>query len=89
MRHTILLAVAILAAATVSAQEKKGEIYMAANAHLDTQWNWTVQQTIGEYLPNTLFQNFRLMEEFPDYKFSFEGAYRRPQRFWGKTSGPS
>ena len=76
MRHTILLAVAILAAATVSAQEKKGEIYMAANAHLDTQWNWTVQQTIGEYLPNTLFQNFRLMEEFPDYKFSFEGAVK-------------
>lgn len=76
MKKTILLAAAVLIAALAGAQEKKGEIYMAANAHLDTQWNWTVQQTIGEYLPNTLYQNFRLMEEFPDYKFSFEGAVK-------------
>ena len=76
MKKTILLAAAVLIAALAGAQEKKGEIYMAANAHLDTQWNWTVQQTIGKYLPNTLYQNFRLMEEFPDYKFSFEGAVK-------------
>ncbi len=76
MKKTILLAAAVLIAALAGAQEKKGEIYMAANAHLDTQWNWTVQQTIGEYLPNTLYQNFQLMEAFPDYKFSFEGAVK-------------
>jgi alpha-mannosidase len=49
---------------------------MAANAHMDTQWRWTVQQVIGEFLPNTMLQNFKLMEDYPDYKFSFEGAVK-------------
>ena len=63
MKKLLLLSVVLLAAASADAQDKKGEVYMAANAHLDTQWLWTVQQTIGEYLPNTLYQNFRLMDQ--------------------------
>ena len=76
MKKLLLLSVVLLAAASADAQDKKGEVYMAANAHLDTQWLWTVQQTIGEYLPNTLYQNFHLMEAYPGYKFSFEGAVK-------------
>ncbi len=51
-------------------------IYMVANAHFDTQWRWTVQQTIREFLPNTFHQNFALLEQYPNYKFSFEGAIK-------------
>jgi len=65
--------------AGASAQQKspvqqKGEVYMVGQAHLDTQWNWTIQKTIGEYLPNTLYENFWLIEHYPDYIFNFEGA---------------
>ena len=54
----------------------KNHLYLVSNAHLDTQWKWTVRQTIGEFLPNTLQQNFRLFELYPDYVFNFEGAVK-------------
>jgi alpha-mannosidase len=76
MKKILFIAAAALLTALAGAQEKKGEVYMAANAHLDTQWLWTVQQSIGEYLPNTLYQNFALLEQYPGYKFSFEGAVK-------------
>jgi alpha-mannosidase len=47
-----------------------------ATAHLDTQWLWTIQDTINEHVPKTLRDNFALFEKFPDYVFSFEGAFR-------------
>ena len=49
---------------------------VVATAHLDTQWRWTIQNTINEYIPNTLHDNFKLFEIYPDYVFSFEGAFR-------------
>ena len=51
-------------------------IYTVATAHLDTSWHWTLERTIGEYIPVTLTKNFELFEKYPDYTFSFEGAYR-------------
>lgn len=51
-------------------------IYTVATAHLDTSWHWTLERTIGEYIPKTLEDNFALFEKYPDYTFSFEGAYR-------------
>ena len=55
---------------------KTYKAYLVCDAHLDTQWNWDVQTTIREYIPRTLFQNLYLMERFPDYRFSFEGAVK-------------
>lgn len=52
------------------------QVYMVGYAHFDTQWRWTVQQSIGEFLPNLMYQNFKLFEEFPDYIFNFEGAVK-------------
>jgi len=49
---------------------------VVGTAHLDTQWLWTIQDTIREYVPNTLHDNFALFEKNPDYVFSFEGAFR-------------
>ena len=45
-----------------------------ATAHLDSQWNWTVQDTIRDHIPKTFHTNFEYFEKYPDYKFSWEGA---------------
>ncbi len=55
---------------------KDKTVYTVATAHLDTQWNWDVRTTINSYIPKTLVNNFELFEKYPDYKFSFEGAFR-------------
>lgn len=77
------LATAFVATLSVAAtaqenapQQDKPTVYMVAGAHMDTQWRWDVRQTIGEFIPNTLLQNFRLFEEYPDYIFNFEGAVK-------------
>ena len=56
--------------------EKKYKAYMVSNTHLDTQWLWTIQTTIDDYLLRTLTQNFWLIDQYPDYIFNFEGAVR-------------
>ena len=50
--------------------------YIVADAHLDTQWNWDVQTTIGEYVRNTLEQNLFLLGRYHNYIFNFEGAVK-------------
>lgn len=54
----------------------KPTVYMVADAHLDTQWDWDVQTTINQYLKNTLNDNFVLFNKYPNYKFNFEGAIK-------------
>ena len=51
-------------------------VYAVGNAHLDTQWLWTLKDTIRTHLPKTFNGNFALLEAHPEYVFSFEGAYR-------------
>jgi len=51
-------------------------VYEVAGAHLDTQWQWDLAATINTYLPNTLNTNFAYFTQYPEYKFSFEGAFR-------------
>jgi len=52
----------------------KPTLYLIATAHNDTQWNWTVQHTIRDCVPNTMYRNFALFEKYPDYKFNYEGV---------------
>ena len=49
---------------------------MAALAHLDTQWQWTVRDTAARFLPRTVLANEALFERFPRYVLNFEGAHR-------------
>ncbi len=56
--------------------KKRGKFFAVSNAHLDTQWNWTVIDTIRDCIKNTMEQNFALLEKYPGYKFNFEGAFR-------------
>ena len=55
---------------------KQKTLYLVSNAHLDTQWNWTIQTTINNFVYNTLKDNFYLIEKYPDYVFNFEGAIK-------------
>ncbi len=52
------------------------KLYVVGTAHLDTQWRWTIQTTIEDYIPDTFRRNIALMERHPDYVFSFEGSFR-------------
>ena len=81
--RSILTAIALVACAHAQAQkaddkrpEEQPTLYVVGTAHLDTQWRWTIQQTINEFIPATFRDNFTLMDQFPGYVFSFEGAFR-------------
>jgi alpha-mannosidase len=76
----------LLAAATLTAvvlwaeagrtqgQSTKPLLYVVGTSHLDSQWNWTVQDSIRSFVPATFFENFALFEKYPNYTFSYEGA---------------
>ena len=38
---------------TEQASPRKPILYVIATAHLDSQWNWTVQDTIRDFVPKT------------------------------------
>jgi alpha-mannosidase len=76
-----VLAVVVLSGVGLRTQEgqpaqsaKKPTLYVVSNSHLDTQWNWTVQDTIRDLIPPTFRDNFKLFEKFPDYVFNYEAA---------------
>ncbi len=51
-------------------------LYTVGYAHLDTEWRWDYETTVKEYLKNTLDDNFKRFEKFPEYVFTFSGARR-------------
>ena len=53
-----------------------GLVYLVATSHLDTQWRWTVRDTIRDFLPRTVVDNLALAERIPGFVLSFEGAFR-------------
>lgn len=73
-----LLRVAIVALFLVCqvARAEKKTVYAVSDSHLDTQWNWNVRTSIGDYLRHTLSQNLLLLSEHPDYIFNFEGGVK-------------
>jgi alpha-mannosidase len=76
MRKSLLILLLLVCALPVAAADTGAKVYVVATAHLDTQWRWTIQTTIDEYLRHTLEDNFVLLEKYPDYVFNFEGAFR-------------
>lgn len=79
-KRQLLLLSAILLSGGMQAQtaqpKKAAEVYMVADAHLDTQWNWDIQTTIKQYVWNTINQNLLLLKQYPDYVFNFEGGVK-------------
>ena len=52
-------------------EPNKKKLYVVSNAHLDTQWNWTIQDTIRDCIKNTMEMNFELFEKYPHYRMNF------------------
>ncbi len=55
---------------------KDKTLYVVPYAHLDTQWRWSYPQTIREFLANTLHDNFKLLDKYPNYVYNFSGSRR-------------
>jgi alpha-mannosidase len=51
-------------------------LYVVAVSHLDTEWLWTIVETIRDYIPATFRDNMDLLDRHPGFKFGFEGAHR-------------
>ena len=86
MKKTFFVIAAILITPVLFAQplEKRQKydiskdkvLYTIGYAHLDTEWNWDYPTTINQYLWNTMADNFKLFEKYPDYVFNFTGSRR-------------
>jgi len=78
----IVLLTNILSTAQPLAKREKYDItkekvlYTVGYAHLDTEWNWEYPTTINQYIRNTMEDNFKLFEKYPDYVFNFTGSRR-------------
>lgn len=76
----LLFIISVFAAGSSFAQKydlaKVPVLYTIGYAHLDTEWRWDYQITINEYIWNTMADNFKLFEKYPDYIFNFSGAIR-------------
>ena len=70
MKNIIALAIigwlSVSVAIAQPAADTRPTAYMVADAHLDTQWNWDIQATIGHHIRATLVQNLELMRQYPD-----------------------
>ncbi|MEA2551928.1 MAG: alpha-mannosidase [Fimbriimonadaceae bacterium] len=83
MKRTLfLIGLIAVTAAQASAQmiprdlTKGNTLYVVPYAHLDTQWRWAYPQVIREFVPNTLYKNFALIDKYPHYVFNFSGSRR-------------
>jgi alpha-mannosidase len=57
-------------------RSSRARLYVIGISHLDTQWRWTIRDTISRHLPKTLEENFRRFEEFPGFVVNFDGSFR-------------
>ncbi len=76
MALCLLLPVLSHAQTSDSLKTHQPTVYLVANAHLDTQWNWDIQKTINEYIPATIYRNLLLLDQFPNYIFNCESGFK-------------
>ncbi|HNX57219.1 MAG TPA: hypothetical protein PKO30_16610 [Prolixibacteraceae bacterium] len=55
---------------------KERVLYTVGYTHLDSEYEWDYKTTVTDYLKNTMAENFRLFDKYPDYVYSFTGARR-------------
>jgi alpha-mannosidase len=51
-------------------------LHVVVLSHLDTQWRWTLRDTVRRWLPRTVVENEALFESRARWTLSFEGAAR-------------
>jgi alpha-mannosidase len=49
--------------------------YIVVTSHLDTQWKWTWEKTLRDYIPWTFQGNLNLLKKYPSYVFNWESAW--------------
>jgi len=76
LRATALTALGLTLAAAPPDLSKDRTLFVVNYSHLDTQWRWAYPLMVREMLRNTLYDNFALMEQHPDYVFNWSGAGR-------------
>lgn len=72
----LIIGLLLTGIAVAQTEKPKGTLNVVGTSHLDTQWRWTIQTTIDEYVPNTFRDNVKLLDLYPQYIFSFEGAFK-------------
>jgi alpha-mannosidase len=55
---------------------KERVLYTVGYTHLDSEYEWDYKTTVSEYLKNTMEENYRLFDKYPDYVFNFTGTRR-------------
>ena len=75
MRRHVTAVLLLCCAAFCRAEDEK-TLFFISDTHLDTQWNWNVKTTISEYVKNTLVDNMKLMDKYPDFRLNYEGAIK-------------
>jgi alpha-mannosidase len=70
----MIFLIGLVTAQAQTVNRNRSVLYVVGTSHLDSQWNWTVQDTIRDFVPNTFFENFKRFAKYPDYKFNYEGA---------------
>ena len=73
-------------AATGYAFDDAVPLFLVTDAHMDTQWNWDVKETIERHISKTLTDNFARLDKYPHFRFNFEGAQKYQ---WMKEYYPS
>ncbi len=76
MRRTLWATLAATLFAACAWSDDRPTVYVVGTGHLDTQWLWTIQDTIREHIPKTMRHNLEAFEKHPWYVFSFEGSFR-------------
>ncbi len=76
MRRKLWVALASALAAASAGSQDRPTVYVVGTGHLDTQWLWTIQDTIREHIPKTMRVNLEAFDKHPNYVFSFEGSFR-------------
>ncbi|KAB2960925.1 MAG: hypothetical protein F9K18_10990, partial [Thermoanaerobaculia bacterium] len=51
-------------------------LHVVVLSHLDTQWRWTLRDTVRRWLPRTVTECEAMFERHPAWTLSFEGAAR-------------
>jgi alpha-mannosidase len=55
---------------------KERVLYTVGYTHLDSEYEWDYKTTVTDYLKNTMAENYRLFDKYPDYVYSFTGSRR-------------
>jgi alpha-mannosidase len=49
--------------------------YVVITSHLDTQWQWTFDESANNFIPATFRDNMMMLDKYPEYIFNWESPY--------------